>query len=171
MSRFDECLKFVLRWEGGYTYHPYDRGGPTNKGIIQRVYDEWQSSHSLPLQSVKDITDSEVADIYRDRYWSTAGCDRVPSPVDLVLFDSSVNCGPRQAVKWLQRAAEARADGVIGPKTLAAVSEFSPELIAHATIDQREDFYHELVMKDPRQSVFLLGWLNRINSLRNEVNK
>ena len=38
---FEDALKFVLKWEGGFTNHPKDPGGATNKGITQKVYDAW----------------------------------------------------------------------------------------------------------------------------------
>lgn len=47
MSRFDQCLKFVLEREGGYVNHPADRGGPTNKGIVQKVYDQYRTFRRL----------------------------------------------------------------------------------------------------------------------------
>ena len=38
-SRERASLDKVLVHEGGYVNHPKDPGGPTNKGVTQRVYD------------------------------------------------------------------------------------------------------------------------------------
>lgn len=37
-NSFAPALTAVLRHEGGYSNHPDDPGGPTMKGVIQRVY-------------------------------------------------------------------------------------------------------------------------------------
>ena len=41
-GNFERCLAVTLKWEGGYSNHPDDPGGPTMQGIIQREYDAWR---------------------------------------------------------------------------------------------------------------------------------
>lgn len=169
MSRFDECLSFVLKWEGGYSDHPSDRGGPTNQGITQRVYDDWRLKQKLPMQPVRFLASNERDDIYRRRYWDVVHCGDMPEPVDLALFDACVNSGPKQAAKWLQRALGVKDDGIIGPVTISAAANSSPVFVFNDILYQRSDFYDGLVERDPTQAVFLSGWKNRINSLMSEV--
>ena len=54
-SRFDASLPFILRWEGGFVDHPADRGGATNKGVTQRVYDAWRARQGQAPRSVRLI--------------------------------------------------------------------------------------------------------------------
>ena len=174
MSRFEDCLQFVLRWEGGYSdgktgASRFDRGGATNQGITQRVYDMWRVKRGLPQQPVQFMGSAERDAIYSDNYWKPARCDDMPEPLDLVMFDSAVNCGVGQATKWLQRALGVKADGVIGPVTLAALKKAgTPQLVAEV-LERRLDFYEHLIDKDPNQAVFHRGWTNRMVSLRKET--
>jgi len=39
-----------------------------------------------------------------------------------LVVDAGVNHGVRRAAKWLQRAAGVEEDGIVGPRTLAAVN-------------------------------------------------
>jgi lysozyme family protein len=121
-ANFNKVLKCVLVYEGGYSNHPRDPGGPTNKGIIQRVYDGYRRNKGLPTRSVKQLTAAELHDIYRRQYWNKIHGDELPAGVDLVMFDSAVNSGFSQATKWLQRALRMnRVDGDFGESTIAAV--------------------------------------------------
>lgn len=174
MSRFNDCLKFVLSMEGGYCDNPSDRGGATNCGITQGVYDEYRTSSSQFRMPVVGISADEISAIYRSRYWKPVCGDNLPRGLDLVVFDSAVNHGVRQASKFLQRALGVDDDGIIGNKTIAAVhSDDAAGMTAHVIgdiLDQRTDFYDNLVQRDNKQKVFLKGWLNRITHLRKELN-
>ena len=44
---FTASMPFILRWEGGYVNHPADPGGATNKGVTQKVYDDWRERQGL----------------------------------------------------------------------------------------------------------------------------
>ena len=174
MSRFDECLSHVLKYEGGYVNHPNDKGGATNHGITQSVYDDWRISRGFPRQPVSGISKDEVKAIYLARYWILGKCQHLPAPLDLVHFDSGVNHGLTQAAKFLQRALDVADDGVIGPMTLNALKEDTEggnvDYLCHRILDQREDFYTSLAAKKPSQKVFLKGWMNRITEVRGLVN-
>ncbi len=167
---FQRALAFVLKAEGGYTNHPADRGGPTNKGILQREYDQYRRDKGLPAADVRNIPSTEVADIYLHDYWLAGRCDRMPWPVSLAHFDACVNTGHlSQAAKFLQRTVGTRSDGLIGPLTLgaltAAVERESPGALAGRLARQRIAFYRELAKRDPERRAFLKGWLNRVAAL------
>ena len=101
-SNFEACLDVTLEWEGGYSNHPDDPGGPTMHGIIQREYNAWRAKHGLALQPVRKISDDEVKAIYRAEYWDAMGCDNLSSGYDLVVFDAAVNNGVGRAKLWAE---------------------------------------------------------------------
>ena len=167
---FQRALAFVLKAEGGYTNHPADRGGPTNKGILQREYDQYRRDNGLPAADVRHILQTEVEDIYMHDYWHAGRCDRMPWPVSLAHFDACVNTGVTQAAKFLQRTVGTRDDGLIGPKTLEALGTLlereTPLAVAKRLLRRREPFYRRLAEADPTQNRFLQGWLNRVENLK-----
>ncbi len=170
---FQRALTLVLKAEGGYTNHPSDRGGPTNKGILQREYDQYRRHNGLPPADVRDILQAEVEDIYWHDYWLAGRCDRMPWPVSLAHFDACVNTGVTQAAKFLQRTVGTRDDGLIGPLTLGALKSAlerdPPETLAAQFARPRIAFYRELAKRAPEQRVFLQGWLNRVEALVAEL--
>jgi len=99
-GNFEKCLAITLQWEGGYSNHPDDPGGPTMKGVIQREYDAWRRSKGLTVQPVKLIGTGELQAIYRTQYWDVMACDGLPAGYDLCVFDAAVNSGPGQAKAW-----------------------------------------------------------------------
>ena len=165
-ARFQTCLAFVLKSEGGYSNRPNDKGGPTMMGVTTAVYDAYRTRHGLPTRDVRQINDVEVADIYRTEYWTPTGCDQLPAGVDLCVFDLAVNAGDRRSEMILQQAVGVAADGSIGPKTLAAVTASDPAALANRMLDLRNTFYRQLVIAVPSDAEFLDGWLNRTAALR-----
>lgn len=102
-SNYDACLKKVLEYEGGYTNHPSDPGGPTNWGITihdARAY--WKANATAA--DVKAMPLSIAKEIYRTRYWNAVSGDGLPAGVDLVTFDAGVNSGVSRGLKWLKQA-------------------------------------------------------------------
>lgn len=175
MSRFETCLKWLLGpdIEGGYSNHKADRGGATNFGVTQAVYDAYRSKRGRAKQSVAMIAYDEVSEIYRNSYWRPVFGDVLPNGVDLVVFDAAVNHGVVQASKFLQRALGVSDDGIVGQETVSAahkddISGMTQHVIADI-LDQRRDFYERLAEKDASQKVFLKGWLNRVAKLAKEV--
>jgi len=168
-AAFAASLPFVLRWEGGYVDHPNDPGGATNKGITQRVYDEWRQRHDDPPQKVRQISDADVHAIYEDNYWNPPCCDVLRRARALIQFDTAVNMGVGRAVRLLQQSVSCPVDGAFGPGTKKAADECDIGEAMIAYCEAREQFYRRLAERRPELNVFLKGWLNRLNALRQEV--
>lgn len=162
-ENYTASLKRVLVHEGGYSNHRADPGGATMKGIIQRVYDSYRDRHGLRRQSVKLISESEIATIYKTQYADAIKFDKLPAGIDYVVFDGAVNSGPGQSVKWLQRALGVTADGIIGNVTLSKAEEHPNKAqLIDAICDQRLKFLRALkTFKD-----FGTGWTRRVQGVR-----
>jgi len=168
-AAFADALPFVLRWEGGFVNHPNDPGGATNKGVTQKVYDAWRKRQGQPVQSVAQITDAEVHALYEAGYWMPAKCPQLAGPLDLVQFDTAVNMGVGRAIRFLQTAVGAEADGAYGSGTQKCVDNCDAGEALVAYCNAREAYYRDLAVRNPKLAVFLKGWMNRLNSLRKQV--
>jgi lysozyme family protein len=154
---FEDCLAYVLASEGGFVNHPKDPGGMTNLGCTKAVWEEFVG-HSVSEADMRGLTPDMVAPLYKQKYWDKVAGDQLPSGLDYAVFDAAINSGPGRAAKWLQEVAGVLADGAIGPKTLAAIAEFTPAtLIAHYN-DKRLQFLESL----PTWKTFGKGWGNRV---------
>jgi surface antigen len=154
---FRTSMDFVARWEGGFVNHPNDLGGPTNKGITQATYNAYRRDKGEPTRSVQFISQAEVDDIYFTRYWLASGSQALSPQLALVHFDTAVNMGVGAATALLNQARQAG-----GNNDRAVVDQY---------LQLRENRYRAIANNNPTQRVFLQGWLNRNNSLRQEVDK
>lgn len=160
---YPSALKHVLVHEGGYVNHPRDPGGETNKGITIAVYRAYRARKGLPSQSVRLITDAEVNEIYKLQYWNRIRGDQLPAGVDYVVFDGSVNSGPTQSVKWLQRALGCAVDGNMGEATLSALETCHDHRALIERICQlRMGFLRAL----RTWSTFGTGWTRRVSGVK-----
>lgn len=164
---FTQALTFTLKWEGGYANNPNDPGGETMKGITKKVYDVWRIKHGLPTRNVREIETTELHSIYYNSYWLKASCHKMPLPLAVAVFDCAVNMGTSRAIRHLQRILCVHDDGIWGPKSQAALDAIEDiEGLCIDYNDLREDHYMNLVAARNSFSVFLKGWLRRLNALR-----
>ena len=128
---FDKAFEKLIGHEGGLSLDPKDRGnwtsGVIGKGEL-RGTKYGVSAMSYPHLDIRNLTLDQAKAIYRKDYWGRS--DDLPDAVRFDFFDAAVNSGYEQSVKWLQRAAGAKDDGIIGPKTLLAVRMADPQLLS-----------------------------------------
>jgi len=115
----EQSLEWLLEEEGGWSNHPADRGGATMYGVTQATYNAWRKKKGRPQQSVRLMTKEEAYELYDSEYWRAADCHRLPWPISYLVFDAAVNSGVRRGVRWMQAGIGTKADGVVGPNTIA----------------------------------------------------
>lgn len=161
----EQALKFTLKWEGNFTDHPNDLGGPTNKGITQSVYNNYRIEKDLQQRSVQFITDSEVYDIYDKYYWEPVRAKWLQAPLALVLFDTAVNFGVSGAIRRLQKSLNVKITGRWTQEISDTIHQADAIKIALDICRLRIAWRHQRVRLNSSQKVFLRGWLNRDNDL------
>jgi hypothetical protein len=160
-ARFDACMPFIFKAEGGYSDNPNDPGGPTNFGITLATLKAYEGNPNLTAQDVKNLTLPMAREIYRSNYWNRMQCGSLPDGLDLEVFDFGVNAGPGEAVKALQKIVGVTADGSVGPITLAALGQLKPRDLISQYSQARLAYYQGL--NDPE---FEQGWTTRVNQIQ-----
>lgn len=167
--KFQYALKCLLGEEGGLANVPGDRGGLTYKGVTQLTYDAYRSKCNLPKRPVSQMDDDEMQDIYYTMFYAPAGCPGFQSQdLAMVVFDGAVQHNPARSVRFLQLALRISADGKPGVMTAHAANTSRAKDTIAGYINQREQFYEQIVENDPTQKKFYNGWMNRCEHLRRE---
>jgi lysozyme family protein len=161
MTPFERALQQTLGFEGGTGKSPIDRGGFTSRGITQALYDRWRIRKRQDKQSVALMEDAELRAIAMEWFWKPCGCELLPTPLALMVFDMAFNSGQSDAIKALQIAVGAHVDGTLGPETIAkarAADANAPLRLLKA----RGAHVQETIRDDPLQIGNLEGWIDRL---------
>lgn len=170
-SAFEEAMEHVLRWEGGFSDHPKDRGGPTKFGITHEVLAYFRDVDSVTVEDVKALTLKEACRIYKQNYWDVMSLSDVSRKrIAVLMMDQGVNAGPTTSIKRAQRCCNDQGygldvDGRMGPLTLRALNGCDEMRFCRDFLELTREHYRLIVEKNPEQSVFLKGWFNRVDSL------
>ena len=166
IRNFEKSLHFVLQSEGGFVDNPLDGGGATMKGITLKVFQEYKRNNHLSSEDLRNISDEDLQDIYRQNYWNPVFGNLLNTGVDYIVFDFAINAGVGRSVKTLQQVVGVNVDGVMGNQTLTSANAKDPSLLIIDFSNAKIKFYEDIVMARPNQNVFLKGWLNRVNAVK-----
>ncbi|MER8433543.1 glycoside hydrolase family 108 protein [Mesorhizobium caraganae] len=161
---FARALALVLKSEGGWSDNPADPGGATMKGATLANFRRYVKADAGKAD-LREISDEQVATVYRRFYWDAVAGAELPGGVDYAVFDFAVNSGPGRAAKYLQAAVGAVQDGRIGPATLSAVGARPSGAVIDDLCDARLAFLRRL----PTWPVFGKGWSDRVRSVRSQA--
>lgn len=146
---FEECVEFILTFEGGYSVDAADPGGETNFGISKRAF---------PEMDIKHLTRNQAIEIYRLWYWNKCQCDLLPEYLRLMVFDCAVNQGYLTAVRILQEACRVTVDGSIGGATLRAAHKIDKmDALSYYALKR-----HQRYSRAAGWQRFGVGWSKRL---------
>jgi len=154
--------RIIVR-EGGFVDHPDDRGGPTKYGISIYTLGSWRNE-IVTGAAIQELSVIEARDIYKSMYWEEAKLNQLQlSPVlQEMVFDAAVQHDPYDATKWLQTSVGEKADGLVGPRTKAAVIDVENDMLAARFMSERIAYYGRVITNNPSQATFAAGWMNRM---------
>jgi lysozyme family protein len=174
---FSPAIDMVYKYEGGYQKQPQDTGNyyngvliGTNLGITPNAYKAFYNTE--PTEAIiKGLTKSKASPIYKANYWNKIQGDKINnSSVANLMLDSIVQSGVGQLKSFRQLMNETAGKNIVKLSS-APFSDAEVNLLNALPQDRyfnklknyRTLFYKALVQKKPTNSVYLNGWLNRLN--------
>lgn len=152
-----------LEGYGIYTNRPSDLGSHTMSGVTLTTYRQYFGQDKT-VNDLKRMTEAQWRYIFKRGYWDRAGADNIKNQsVAELIVDFCVNSGVGM-LKKIQSLLGVTADGVIGPKSLAAINGADQQLLFNAIMAERRCKYYEIVVNNYGQKVNLQGWLNRLKN-------
>lgn len=189
MAKFDELIPFILYFETGlkkeyltlplsemfakakktgYGNDPADSGGPTMCGVTIATYRAYRKKlgyASTTVDDLKAISFKEWRDILKSMFWDRWKADQIDNQaIANILVDFVWGSGVN-GIKNPQRILGVKVDGIVGPKTLAAVNSADPSKLFASLHKSRLDFVDGIIRRKPSQSKFIKGWKRRINCI------
>lgn len=157
MAELEPAFQFVLDNEGGLEDNPADGGGVSKYGIsnvlLQQTHPEW---------NVESLTLEQAHEIYATFFWPQIHGDSIANQtLANKLLDLTVNLGYGSGVRLLQRALGTGQDGILGSATLKLLNAADPDKLLLEIKARESEFYARIVVRNPTQVTFLLGWMRR----------
>lgn len=173
MAQIDIMAPFILSHEGGYVNHPMDKGGPTNKGVTLGTWKKYgrdiNGDGIIDENDLKLISDDDAIKIMKRNYWDAVHADDIESQsVANLLVDWVWGSGTKQSIPIVQEMVGAKADGIIGPQTIAAINAQDSKEFFDKLHARRHLYFNRIVENNPDQETFLNGWRRRLDSIQFE---
>ena len=187
MADIERLVPHILKWEGGavkagasnrelfafaqkhgWSDKKSDRGGKTMCGVTLSTYTTYRKRKGLKKPTgddLRNITYDEWLEILKTMFWDRWQADKIVNQSIANLLVDWVWGSGVWGIKYPQRVLSVKADGIVGPKTLAAVN-LNEASAVFAALWKRRKQHFESCAKKPGQSVNLEGWLNRLNDLK-----
>ena len=170
MANVNQLAPFILKWEGGFVNDPADLGGATNMGV---TIGAWKScgydkdgDGDIDVDDLRLLTREDVVNrVLKPHYWDRWKADEIKSQSVANILVDWVWASGAHGIKIPQRLLGVTVDGIVGPKTIAAVNAKNPRELFDMIKIARFDFIEDICRKRPTNNKFKRGWMNRINDI------
>lgn len=145
---------------------PGDKGGLTHVGITHTAWRQYLRRRSLPLATpLASMSYGQWCDVLGVLFWDRCNADSIRSTrVAAAIVDWVWHSGSG-IIRHVQRLLDVRADGIIGPVTIAAINARDPVCLFTEIQERRIRYYRAIAPVGSANHRFLRGWINRVNRL------
>ncbi len=156
--------QFGIARKRGWSDDPDDPGGATMIDVTLTTYTAYckRKGRRAPTKSdLRAISFAEWCEILKTMYWDRCRGDEIDSQgVAEMIVDWVWASGPG-VLKNVQRLLGTTPDGIVGPKTVAAINASDPSALFESLRSLRERHYRQC----KGSWKYLRGWLRRLNAL------
>ena len=187
MAQLEKMIPFLIFWETGVkdasvntetlfnmakakglANDPADKGGVTLVGVTIGTYRDYCRRKGRGVPSVSGLSRlsyAEWLDILKTMFWDRWQADKITGQrVAHILVDWVWTSGVF-GITIPQKLLGVKADGVVGPQTLAAVNSRDPSAFSELLKRERIAYIDRICASRPANRRFRSGWLRRINSV------
>ncbi len=158
---FDTAFNRLIGHEAGFSDDPRDpgnwTGGRCGIGLLKGTK-YGIAANTYPDLDIENLSIDQAKAIYYRDWWQRLGADEMDGAIVFQVWDFAVNAGMGSARRALQRAVGVADDGMIGPRTLAAVNGMSVTDVIMRFNAQRLRYYTSL----SKWGTYGKGWTNRV---------
>lgn len=184
MADYERLIPFVIQWESsvtkkngetleslygrarqkGLVNDPQDLGGLTLVGVTLSTFRSAYGSSKTP-SDLKGMTFAQWEHVFKVMFWDKWKADQIENQNVANMLVDWLWCSGAYAIKIPQSVLRVDVDGVVGPKTIAAVNKCDPETLFKRLKTERLEFLKRICKSRPQNKKFLKGWQNRVNAL------
>ncbi|MBR4681958.1 MAG: hypothetical protein IKP06_01455 [Elusimicrobiaceae bacterium] len=188
MAKVESIVPFILKWETGTTgpgltneqlfekakkrgfaNDPDDLGGATMCGVTLATFTEYCRRKGYPRPTVtrlKAITYREWLEVLKTLFWDRWKADQIINASIALMLVDFVWASGSYGITVPQKAIGVTADGVVGPKTLAAINARDPRQLFDLLKKERLAYIERICKARPKNYKYRTGWLNRLNDIK-----
>lgn len=168
MAKFEHYAPLLDQFEGRkFVNDPDDYGGATYRGVTLTTFREVFGAEKT-VEDLKAMTEAQWRQVMKGRFWDRCKADSINNQsVAEIFVDWCVNSGIGK-IKMVQGFVGVTADGIVGPKTLAAINA-ADQLQLHRRIKlERARRFLTQIDGNFRQMKYFDGWFARLVALKFE---
>lgn len=187
MAKIEGMIPFLIFWETGVkdasadnenlfakarakgiSKDLADRGGATLAGVTIGTYMDYCRRKGRSVPSEKELVRlsyQEWLDILKVMYWDRWKADGINDQRVAHMLVDWVWTSGFYGITLPQKTLGVKADGIVGPKTLAAVNGREPSLLFRQLKNARSAYLDRICAQHPANRRFLNGWRRRLNAI------
>lgn len=164
MADYKKLKPIILKWEGGWANVPGDKGGCTMRGVTIATFRRYYGK-SKTCGDLRRLTDTQWDYVFVNGYWNKwRASDIKNQSIANLLVDWYWTSGV-YGIKYPQRVLGVVDDGIVGPKTIAAINNYPDQEELFEKLWNRRKKHFESIAKGSNAK-FLRGWLNRLSDFK-----
>lgn len=188
MANVEKLVPFIIQFEAGvipagltgeklfekarktgYSNDPDDLGGATMVGVTIATYKEYCRKKGYPVPTIdrlRNMTYVQWLDILKTMFWDRWQADKIANQSVAEILVDWVWASGKYGITIPQQVLGVTVDGVVGPKTLAALNKQNPAQFFARIVAERKAYIDRICASRPVNNKYKRGWLNRLNAIK-----